>query len=185
MAPCQSCCWGGRRGGVGGKEEEEEEECYLVPLEVGPAAGSKALLAAEALQLAAHAEGVALHANLLAPGAHDLHVGCVVVWGNSSRQRKTEGQDGFVFYFPPRQQSLSHLHDDNERPLISEREMDESSNLTSSLQLLQTNKQWHQNLAQISVGILILLVSCLPHDWPLNYWFIPELEDNMCPTYQI
>lgn len=114
---------------VGG-EEEEEGECYLVPLEVGPAAGGEALLAAEALQLAAHAEGVALHADLLAPGAHDLHVGRVVVWGNSSRQRKKEGQDGLLFIFPPRQQISSRLHNDSERPLISKKERDRKSSGT-------------------------------------------------------
>lgn len=74
-----------------------EEECYLVPLEVGPAARSEALLAAEALQLAAHAEGVALHADLLAPGTHDLHVGRVIVW--RKRREKMVRMHCFCIFF--------------------------------------------------------------------------------------
>lgn len=55
------------------------EEFYLVSLEIGSAAGSEALLTAEALQLTPHAQRVALNADLLAPGAHDLHVGCIFI----------------------------------------------------------------------------------------------------------
>lgn len=65
---------------------------YLVSLEIGPAAGGEALLAAEALHLAPHAQGVALDADLLAPGAHDLHAGRVFVWKQSIRQwRRVKG----------------------------------------------------------------------------------------------
>lgn len=46
----------------------------LVAFEVGPSAGGEALLAAEALELRAHAQRVALHTLLLAPHAHNLHV---------------------------------------------------------------------------------------------------------------
>lgn len=73
------------------KADEEGEECYLVPLKIGSAAGGEALLAAEALQLTAHAQGVALHADLLAPGAHDLHVGRIVVWKTSASREKQSG----------------------------------------------------------------------------------------------
>lgn len=52
---------------------------YLVSLEIGSTAGSKALLAAETLQLTPHAQRVALDADLLAPGAQDLHVGCIFI----------------------------------------------------------------------------------------------------------
>ena len=56
------------------------EDFYLVSLEISPAAGGEALLTAEALQLAAHAQGVTFDADLLAPGAHDLHIGCIFIW---------------------------------------------------------------------------------------------------------
>lgn len=56
------------------------KDFYLVSLEIGPAAGGEALLTAEALQLAAHAQGVTFDTDLLAPGAHDLHVGCIFIW---------------------------------------------------------------------------------------------------------
>lgn len=47
---------------------------YLVSLEIGSSAGSKALLAAEALQLTPHAQRIAFNADLLAPSAHNLHI---------------------------------------------------------------------------------------------------------------
>lgn len=53
---------------------------YLVSLEIRPAAGGEALLAAEALQLTSHAQRIAFDADLLAPGAQDLHIGCIFVW---------------------------------------------------------------------------------------------------------
>lgn len=65
-----------------------KKKLYLVSLEIGPAAGSKALLAAEALQLAPHAQGIALDADFLAPGTHDLHVGRIFIWNKSIRQQK-------------------------------------------------------------------------------------------------
>lgn len=55
------------------------KEFYLVSLKIGSAAGGEALLTAEALQLAPHAQRIALNADLLAPGAHDLHVGCIFI----------------------------------------------------------------------------------------------------------
>lgn len=65
---------------------------YLVSLEIGPAAGGEALLAAEALQLAPHAQGIALHADFLAPGAHDLHVGRIFIWNRASDSGSDSGQ---------------------------------------------------------------------------------------------
>lgn len=56
-----------------------DKKCYLVSLKIGSAAGGEALLAAEALQLAPHAQRIALNADLLAPGAHDLHVGRIFI----------------------------------------------------------------------------------------------------------
>lgn len=53
---------------------------YLVSLEIGSAAGGEAFLTAEALQLAPHAQRVAFDTDLLAPGAHDLHIGRIVIW---------------------------------------------------------------------------------------------------------
>ena len=52
---------------------------YLVSLKIGSAAGGEALLTAEALQLTPHAQRIAFDADLLAPGAHDLHIGCIFV----------------------------------------------------------------------------------------------------------
>lgn len=60
------------------------KKSYLVSLEIGPAAGGEALLAAEALQLTPHAQGIALNADFLAPGAHDLHVGCIFIWNRAT-----------------------------------------------------------------------------------------------------
>lgn len=60
------------------------KKSYLVSLEIGPAAGGEALLAAEALQLAPHAQGIALNTDFLAPGAHDLHVGCIFIWNTAT-----------------------------------------------------------------------------------------------------
>lgn len=54
-------------------------ELYLVSLKIGPAAGGEALLTAEALQLTPHAQRVAFDADLLAPGAHDLHIGRIFI----------------------------------------------------------------------------------------------------------
>lgn len=51
---------------------------HLVAFEVRTSAGSETLLAAEALELGAHAERVAFYPFLLAPDAHDLHVLYVV-----------------------------------------------------------------------------------------------------------
>ncbi len=55
------------------------KELYLVSLKIGSAAGGEALLTAEALQLTPHAQRIAFDADLLAPGAHDLHIGCVFI----------------------------------------------------------------------------------------------------------
>lgn len=63
------------------------KELYLVPLKIGSAAGGEALLAAEALQLAPHAQRIALDADLLAPGAHDLHVGCIFIWKETVKEQ--------------------------------------------------------------------------------------------------
>lgn len=46
----------------------------LIAFEVGTSAGGKTLFAAEALELWAHAERVALYPFLLAPDAHYLHI---------------------------------------------------------------------------------------------------------------
>lgn len=62
------------------------KESYLVSLEISPAAGGKALLAAEALQLTPHAQRIAFDTDLLAPGAHDLHVGCIFIWKRNNQQ---------------------------------------------------------------------------------------------------
>lgn len=56
------------------------KEYYLVSLKIRSAAGGKALLTAEALQLTPHAQRVALDTDLLAPGAHDLHIGRIFIW---------------------------------------------------------------------------------------------------------
>lgn len=56
------------------------KQFYLIYLKIGSAAGSEALLTAEALQLAPHAQRIALDSDFLAPGAHDLHVGCIFIW---------------------------------------------------------------------------------------------------------
>lgn len=69
-----------------------KKKFYLVSLEIGPAAGGEALLAAEALQLAPHAQGIALHADFLAPGAHDLHVGHIFIWNRASRSGSDSGR---------------------------------------------------------------------------------------------
>lgn len=58
---------------------------YLVSLKIGSAAGSEAFLTAEALQLTPHAQRIALDADLLAPGAHDLHIGRILVYREKER----------------------------------------------------------------------------------------------------
>lgn len=70
---------------------QREKKFYLVSLEIGPAAGGKALLAAEVLQLAPHAQGIALDADLLAPGAHDLHVGRILIWNRAADSGSDSG----------------------------------------------------------------------------------------------
>lgn len=47
---------------------------HLIAFEVGPSAGGKALLTAEALKLRTHTQGVAFHPFLLAPNTHYLHI---------------------------------------------------------------------------------------------------------------
>lgn len=71
---------------------DRKKKFYLVSLEIGPAAGGEALLAAEALQLAPHAQGIALHADFLAPGAHDLHVGRIFIWNRASDSGSDSGR---------------------------------------------------------------------------------------------
>ena len=74
-----------------------EVNTHLVPLEVGAAARGEALLTAEALELAAHAQRVAAHTHLLAPGAHDLHRGRVLVWGRGGwMEGKVENGGGVI-----------------------------------------------------------------------------------------
>ncbi len=60
---------------------------YLVSLKIGSAAGGKALLTAEALQLAPHAQRIAFDADLLAPGAHDLHIGRIFIYKKNINQQ--------------------------------------------------------------------------------------------------
>lgn len=55
------------------------EKFHLVSLKIGSAAGSKALLTAEILQFTPHAQRIALNADLLAPGTHDLHGGYILI----------------------------------------------------------------------------------------------------------
>lgn len=71
--------------------KRRKKKFYLVSLEIGPATGGKALLAAEALQLAPHAQGIALNADFLAPGAHDLHVGRIFIWNRASDSGSDSG----------------------------------------------------------------------------------------------
>lgn len=58
----------------------------LIAFEVGTSAGSKTLFAAEALELWAHAERVALYPFLLAPDTHNLHILNVVHCRGKSRR---------------------------------------------------------------------------------------------------
>lgn len=55
------------------------KEFYLVSLEIGSAAGGEALLTAETLQLTPHTQGIAFDTDFLAPGTHDLHIGCILI----------------------------------------------------------------------------------------------------------
>lgn len=92
------------------------------------------------------------------------------------------GSGWIVFYFTPRQLTWSHLHNDNERQLISkewrgwkkQQHLIKSSNLTSSLQVTQTSKQWHQNLAKnlhgnSDLACFVLVTEVI--SW-LHYWLL-------------
>lgn len=59
---------------------------HLIAFEVRTSAGCETLFTAEALELGAHAERVALYPFLLAPDAHNLHILYVVHCGGKNRR---------------------------------------------------------------------------------------------------
>lgn len=67
------------------------KKSYLVSLKIGSAAGSEAFLTAEALQFTPHAQRIAFDANLLAPGAHDLHIGRIFIWEETTNSESEVG----------------------------------------------------------------------------------------------
>lgn len=75
---------------------QEPTSTNLIAFEVGSPAGGKALFTAEALELRAHAERVALHPFLLAPDAHNLHILYVIHWGAKSDTKQSHKKKGVL-----------------------------------------------------------------------------------------
>lgn len=61
---------------------------HLVPFKVGPSAGCKTLLTAEALQLCAHTQRVAFYTFLLAPNTDYLHILHIFHYGGKQPEEK-------------------------------------------------------------------------------------------------